>query len=295
MSPITSQVVPANGIAQHLLRRGGNGLPLLLLHGWPEWSHVWRRLMGELDPSYDLVAPDFRGFGATQKTALDPSPEATPDQLADDLLALADALGLKRFGIVAHDVGAFVAQALARRAPRRLHGLFFFNCPYPGIGARWVAPDHLTNTWYQYFHQQPWAAELIGSSPAACRIYLRRMLAHWAYREDTFDAELEAWVANFMQPGNLQGGFNWYLSIHAARLAMIEGRSAAPALIATPTRVYWGEHDPVLKVQWMDRLGEFFSDVQASAAADAGHFVHYEQPQAAAREVQRFFAALLAR
>jgi pimeloyl-ACP methyl ester carboxylesterase len=49
---------------------------------------------------------------------------------------------------VAHDVGGFVAQVIARRAPERVQGLFFFNCAYPGIGARWVEPRHLLETWY---------------------------------------------------------------------------------------------------------------------------------------------------
>ena len=53
------------------------------------------------------------------------------------------------------------------------------------------------------------------------------------------------------------------------------------ARIGTPTRVLWGAHDPVLKVSWTDRLGEFFSDLQVGVAPDAGHFVHLECPDLA--------------
>lgn len=294
MTTIASRFVDANGLRLHGLQ-AGHGTPLVLLHGWPEWSHAWRPVMTRLADRFAMTAPDFRGFGDSAKTSLAPSNDATPEQLAADTLALADALGLQRFGLVAHDVGSFVAQTIARRAPERISGLFFFNCAYPGIGARWVEPGHLLETWYQFFHQQPWAAELVGSSREACRIYLRNFLSHWSHRQDWIAPALETWVDNFMLPGNLQGGFDWYRSIHAARMASIEGRATPPPPIATPTRVLWGAHDPVLKVAWIDRLPEFFRDLQLDVAAEAGHFVHLESPDLAAQAIAVFFDRLAQR
>ena len=189
---IASRFAEVNGLRVHYLR-GGAGGTLLLLHGWPEWSHVWRPVMSRLMDRFDLIAPDFRGFGDSQKTSMGPAKDATPDGLATDTLSLVDGLGVGRFGIVAHDVGSFVAQVIARRAPERVAGLFFFNCAYPGIGARWVEPRHLLETWYQFFHQMPWVAELIGSSRDACRIYIHNFLRHWSHRKDAFDGELEQW------------------------------------------------------------------------------------------------------
>ncbi len=287
MKNISSHFVDANGIRQHYLR-GGSGRTLVLLHGWPEWSHVWRPVMSRLADEFDLVAPDFRGFGDSQKTSLMPARDATPDALATDMLALADELGLGRIGLVAHDVGSFVAQVIARRSSERIAGLFFFNCAYPGIGARWVEPRHLLEIWYQFFHQMPWAADLIGSSREACWIYIREFLRHWSYRKDAFDEELDPWVDNFMKPGNLQGGFNWYLSNHASRMAVIDGVATPPPPISIPTRVLWGEHDPVLKRSWTDRLPEFFTNLELGFVP-AGHFVHYEMPDRASEEIRRFF------
>jgi epoxide hydrolase 4 len=291
MVNIDSHFANVAGLRIHYLR-GGSGSPLLLLHGWPEWSHVWRPLIARLADAFDLIAPDFRGFGDSQKTSMHPATDATPDALATDTLAFADVLGLERFGIVTHDVGSFVAQVVTRRAPDRVAGLFFFNCAYPGIGARWVEPRHLLEIWYQFFHQQPWAADLVGSSPEACRIYLHNFLRHWAHRKDAFDDELELWVDNFLKPGNLQGGFNWYVSNHESRMAVIEGTAKVPPPIRVPTRVFWGEHDPVLQPSWADRLGEFFTDLEISFAPGAGHFVHYETPDQAAEEVRRFFGRM---
>jgi pimeloyl-ACP methyl ester carboxylesterase len=288
MKNTSSYFVEVNGLRLHYVR-SGSGQTLVLLHGWPEWSHVWRPVMPRHANEFDLVAPDFRGFGDSQKTSSTPARDATPDALAADTLALANALGLERIGLVAHDVGDFVAQVIARRVPERITGLFFFNCAYPDIGARWVEPGHLLETWYQFFHQMPWVAKLIGPSRGACRIYIHAFLRHWAYRQDALDDELEVWVDNFMKPGNLQGGFNRYLSNHASRMAVIEGVAPLPPPIGIPTRVFWGEHDPLLKGSWTDRLPGFFTDLEFSFAPEAGHSVHYETPDRASEENRRFF------
>jgi pimeloyl-ACP methyl ester carboxylesterase len=205
------------------------------------------------------------------------------------MIALLDQLGIAQIGVVAHDVGAYVAQVLARRHPERVTGLFFFNCPYPGIGRRWADGGHLIEIWYQSFHQMPWAAALVGSSREACRTYIGHFLRHWAHHPHAFDDDLEAWVDHFMRPGNLQGGFDWYLSVAAARAAVI--REQAPPLprIELPTRIMWGRRDPILKAEWVDRLPEYFRDPEVTIAEDAGHFVHYETPEPASAAIAAFF------
>ncbi len=290
MTGFKSHYIAANGIRIHYLREG-RGPSLLLLHGWPEFCRVWRKCIPALSAEFDVIAPDLRGFGDSEKPAHGPSADAGAEVHAADVLALIDGLGLQRVGIVSHDIGAYAAQWLAREHPDRLRGLFFFDCPYPGIGARWAAPEHLKEIWYQSFHQQPWAAAMVGSSREACRLYIGHFLRHWAHDTQVFNDDLEAWVDNFLKPGNLQGGFNWYISAHQARMAVIRGdapkRSRLP--ISVPARVLWGASDPVLKSEWTDRLGEFFSDIELSIAPDAGHFVHYEQPALACREIEAFF------
>lgn len=92
MDIIRSHFVEANGIRQHYLR-GGSGRTLVLLHAWPEWSHVWQPVMSRLAAQFDLVAPDFRGFGDSQKTSLTPARDATPDALATDQHSDAGLLG----------------------------------------------------------------------------------------------------------------------------------------------------------------------------------------------------------
>src|SRR4051795_12239870 len=110
--------------------RAGSGPPLILLHGWPEFWLTWEPVMTRLADRFTLYAPDLRGFGDSDK----PEGPFGPDQQAADMLALMDALGLPQAGIVGHDVGGALMQPLARKAPERIAGLFFFDFVYPGIG-----------------------------------------------------------------------------------------------------------------------------------------------------------------
>ncbi len=280
--------IEVDGLSLHVAD-AGQGSPVFLLHGWPEFWATWEPVMQRLEDRYRLIAPDFRGFGCSDNPHLEPSDQAGADVLADDILALMDALSLERAGFVGHDVGSFVMQSLARRYPERVSGLFFFNCPTVGVGARWRDPEHINQIWYQTFHQMPYAAEIVGATRDSCRAHIGHFLRHWSYKKDAFDPVLERFVDNFMRPGNLQGGFNWYISQNAARLATMAGTLPTPPKINVPTRVVWGRHDPILKSDWVDVLHDAFGDVSIDIAEDCGHFVHYEDPDLAAEEITAFF------
>lgn len=283
-----------NGINVHYVRHG-EGMPLVLLHGWPEFWFSWRKNILPLAESFDVVVPDLRGFGETEKLGLPDPPSRLLSELVEDLRGLADALGFEKFGVVSHDVGAYVAQGFARKHPDRLSGLFFFNLPYPGIGKRWAEPDHVNEIWYQSFNQQPWAASLVGESRKTCELYIRHFLDHWSHEPGLFDEDMEAWIENFMKPGNLQGGFNWYISTNESRIELIRNGPPELTKIETPTRVLWGISDKVLKAEWADRLGDYFANYDFTPAPEAGHFVHYERPDLANKEIAEFFHAIRAR
>jgi len=274
----------ANGAAFHVARTG-TGQPLLLLHGWPEFWLTWEPVMTRLAGRYTLIAPDLRGFGDSDK----PNGPYGPDQHAVDMLALMDALGVKRFGVVGHDVGGAAMQPLARSAPERLTGLFFFDFVYPGIGARMGAPDRLNHIWYQSFHQMEMAPALVGATRESCRTYIGHFLKDWSYRKDAFDGVLEAFTDNFLKQGNLAGGFAHYRAAHAGRVKMMQGEAPKLAPIDVPTCVRWAEHDPLFPYVWTDRMGETFSRLDLAMFADVGHFPHREDPDRAASEIGAFF------
>ena len=195
---------------------------LLLLHGWPEFWATWLPLMNRLHGGLRLIAPDLRGFGDSAKAAA-PRSDVGANSHADDMASLVVALGLDSVGVVGHDVGAYAAQAMARRHPQLVERLLFFNCPTQSIAGRWVHDGHVNEVWYQSFQQLPLAEALIGLSRQSCALYFSHFLTHWCHRKDAFDPALELWIDNFMKPGNLRGGFDWYRSQNAARLAAIDG------------------------------------------------------------------------
>ncbi|TXM63612.1 alpha/beta hydrolase [Methylobacterium sp. WL120] len=290
MPTIRHDTLPLNGLDLHVAQVG-SGPPLLLLHGWPEFWLTWEPVMTRLSERFTCIAPDLRGFGLTGKPDAGPNDKVGPKAHVQDMLALLDALGLDRVGVVSHDVGAYVAQGLAHAAPERLEGLFYFDCPYGGIGPRLGAPENLREIWYQSFHLMPYAAELVGSSREACKTYVGGILRHWSGpNPHAFDDVIEDFVDNFLQPGNLQGGFDWYLSQNAGRIAMIRGEAPVPKPIAVPTCIRWGDSSPLFPYAWTDRLPEYFSNLDLAPFPGAAHFPHREKPDAAAAEIARFFS-----
>ena len=120
-----SRFVQANGIRQHVVV-GGDGPPLLLVHGWPENWYAWRFVMPGLR-DFTVIAPDQRGIGLSEKTP-GGYDAAT---LADDLVALMGALGHERFAVVGHDTGYIIGYALAADHRDRVDRLVVAEIPGP--------------------------------------------------------------------------------------------------------------------------------------------------------------------
>ena len=137
------------------------------------------------------------------------------------------------------------------------------------------------------------APALVGATRKSCRAYIGHFLRHWAHRQEWLDdGVLEAWVDNFLKPGNLTGGFAYYRAAHAGRVAIM--REQAPVLppIGVPTCVRWAEHDPLFPYAWTDRLGETFADLDLAIFEGVGHFPHREHPDRAGAEIASFFSRI---
>ena len=125
-----SRFVRANGITQHVVI-GGGGPPLVLIHGWPETWYAWRFLMPRLAQRFTVIAPDQRGIG--RSTAATDGYDAA--NLANDVVALVDALGYGRFAAVGHDTGYIIGYALAADHPDRVARIALAEIPGPpGVG-----------------------------------------------------------------------------------------------------------------------------------------------------------------
>lgn len=274
------------GIRIHFVRRGA-GDPVLLLHGWPGFWYDWRRVLPLLDGEADLIAPDLRGFGRSDKPVGDPVEIYAPQVHAGDMVELLDHLGIDRVVIAAHDIGATVAQALALFMPHRVGALALFNPPYVGIGERRFEPEAQREFWYQQLHLKPWAQDLIGRDRETVRTYLGHFYDHWVGRKETVrPAELEHIVDAYARPDAVRGSIEYYRA-RAWQRAKEATADPDPFRIETPTVILWGEEDPVIPARWSDRVPEFFPNATLDLLPGVGHFVPFEAPDEAADAIRR--------
>ena len=136
-STFASRYVNAGGLRQHVVS-GGDGPPLLLVHGWPQTWYAWRLIMPALASNFHVIAPDQRGIGLSGR----PEDGYDTGTLAADLIALMDELGHQRFAVFGHDTGMWIGYALAADYPDRVARLAVAETPLPGVSP---SPPLFTN------------------------------------------------------------------------------------------------------------------------------------------------------
>jgi len=149
----TSRYIDTGEVRLHAVT-GGDGPPLLLVHGWPQTWYAWRMLMPALARDFSVVAVDQRGIGLSGK----PQGAYDTGTLANDLVALMDALGHRRFALYGTDVGMPIAYALAADHPDRVDRLVVSEAPLPGISPSpplFLPPLLNERLWHLAFNQLP--------------------------------------------------------------------------------------------------------------------------------------------
>jgi pimeloyl-ACP methyl ester carboxylesterase len=126
----TSRYIDTGGLRQHVVT-GGEGPPLLLVHGWPQTWYAWRLMMPALARDFSVVAPDQRGCGLSGK----PQDGYDTATLARDLAEVMDTLGHRRFAVAGHDTGMWIGYALAADHPGRVARLAVAEAAMPGVSA----------------------------------------------------------------------------------------------------------------------------------------------------------------
>lgn len=255
---------------------------VVLLHGWPGVPSDFDRVV-DLLPEVDVTIPGLRGFGAAFDGDL-PVAEATAEAHARRVLAQIGAGGADTGGrrgrtvIAGYDIGSRIAQALLRLAPGRFDGAVLTPA-YPGIGERAADPALASVFWYQHFHREQIAVDLIDGRPDAVRSYLDHVWRAWR-GPDTASAHpsQDEVVAAYSRPGAFAASIRWY---RANR-----GYSGDPTPIETPSIMLWPTDDPLFPIAWADRLDEHFTDAVLTPVPGSGHFVPIEAPEAFAAAVR---------
>jgi pimeloyl-ACP methyl ester carboxylesterase len=149
----TGRYVNAGDVRLHAVI-GGDGPPLLLVHGWPQTWYAWRMLMPTLARDFQVIAVDQRGIGLSDK----PEEGYDTGTLAGDLVALMDALGHQRFALYGTDTGMAIAYAVAADHPDRVERLVVSEAPLPGVTPSpplLLPPPLNARLWHLAFNQLP--------------------------------------------------------------------------------------------------------------------------------------------
>ena len=259
--------------------RTGSGPAVLLLHGWPGDRTDYRAVVPLVAPSADVIVPDLRGFGESDKHAADPAREYNAAAQARSIAGLIGELGLGQVVLAGYDIGSRIAQAIARDRPDLVRALVVAP-PLPGIGDRILTSGAQREFWYQAFHQLELSTQLVDGQPEAVRAYLRHFWSHWSgpgYQPSS--PHLDHLVSVYGAPGAFAASIAWYRAGAGSVAASLAEQAPAPdGRIAVPVTVLWPEHDPLFPREWSDRLGEFFAAAELTWLDGAGHFSPLEAP-----------------
>lgn len=278
-------------VGKMFARVGGNGPPLLALHGYPQTNVMWHRVAPALASRFTVICADLPGYGwsAAPEPQNDHSPY-TKRAMARVMIEVMEALGFIEFRLVGHDRGGRVAYRLALDEPRRVERLAVLDI-VPTY-AMWYGMDrHLAmKVWHWLFLAQPYPFPEIVISKAPAE-YLEWKMASWTKQKDLsqFDPRALAHYRTFFRdPSRLRATCEDYRAGPTGDLAADEADRAANKRIDCRMLVLWGaagipnESGP-LEV-WQD-----WASHVTGRAIDSGHFLCEENPGETANELLKFF------
>jgi pimeloyl-ACP methyl ester carboxylesterase len=266
--------------------------PIILLHGFPESHRTWRHVAPALARDHFVIAPDQRGFGASDKPV---GVEAyRVDATVGDILALADAFRIHRFTLVGHDWGGAISWTAALRHPDRLKRLVIVNAPHPLIFQRSVIDDPAQRQASQYIRAFRSPMMEKGIDAMGVDAFFDKSFGGHVDLSRIPSDERGAYLDDWKQEGALTAMLNWYRASDLVVPAMDE-EARQPAWthapfpkVRVPTLVLWGMRDKALLPLQLDGLSDLVEGLRVVRIEDAGHFVPWEKPEPVAAAIQDF-------
>jgi len=299
-------MVTTNGI-QLAVYEQGEGLPVVLCHGFPELAFSWRHQLPSLTKvGYHAIAPDQRGYGASDKPA---AVEAYRiDHLCDDLVGLLDAKGIKQAVFCGHDWGGAVVWMMPVLHADRVAGVIGVNTPMslpspqppiatlrqfrgsdnymvkfqePGLADKALAAD--VRKTFQLFMRRGglFNAQEFAKLPADAperKFQLLKMLEQpvESFGGEVFlsDADLDVFVRTYQKTG-FTGGINWYRNIDR-NWELTKDR---PRNVEVPCMYVGAEDDVVLPPSSANGMEKFIPQLEKSTIKACGHWTQQERPE----------------
>ncbi|SEO79927.1 haloacetate dehalogenase [Aquisalimonas asiatica] len=278
--------VTANGTDIHL-RKGGDGPPLLLLHGYPQTHVMWHPIAERLAERYTVICPDLRGYGDSAKPASDDrhAPYSKRAMAADQVAVMAH-FGFDRFQVVGHDRGARVGHRMALDHPDRVARLAVLDI-VPTRDVFRTADQALATAYYHWFfliQSDGLPEHMIGLDP---EYYLRDKLRRWSRVPDAFDERaVQEYLRCFRAPATIHATCEDYRA--AATIDLEHDEADLHLRVQCPLLALWGELGFVgqmydVPAVWRERADHVTGDGLA-----CGHFLVEEAPEETLAALQAF-------
>ena len=267
-NPITLQSIEVNELAFNC-RTSGLKNPregVILLHGFPETSHMWNELIPILaDKGYKVVAPDQRGY----------NPESLPrktseyklKKLCEDILAIGDYYGFEQFHLVGHDWGSSVGWALASLNPERILSWSALSVPHlkAFMKAYKTDKDQKKKSRYIGFFKLPLLPEWYLSFND-----YSKLIDLWS---KSSDEQIEIYLETFSKKRVLKSALNWY----RANVGKITPEvSSLLGDVNVPTVLIWGKYDPAIGRKGVEGTDKYMQGPYELIELDAGHWLIQE-------------------
>jgi len=287
MQTFRHDAVVVNGVRLHYVE-GGRGDPILLVPGWPQSWYAWRFVMPLLAAAgHRVIAVDLRGMGDSDH----PQDGYDATTVARDLHELVQVLDLNKDGrltVAAHDVGAWMAYALAADWPADVHRLALMEAALPGVtppAPAGIADDGANaRSWHFAFNRLPDLPEILVQGHE--RAYLGWLFAQKSAKPWVFTPpDLDEYVRVFVQPGGARSAFAYYRSAFGIS-ALDRNRDRARRKLVLPVLTIGGQYG--VGDLLLNTMTTAATDVRGVQLAGCGHFVLEEGPHEVAKELLEF-------
>ncbi len=271
--------VEVNGFKIHYVS-AGLGQPVVLLHGFPETSYAWRKVMPALGAQFRVIAPDLPGCGDSDK----PNGSYDKQTVAGQIYQLVHFLELGPINLVGHDVGMMVAYAYAAAHRTEVQRLVLMEAALPGLGLEELY-DALK---YPRMYHLPLFEAPNGLAEALIAGREKMFVSHFM-RQQTYDptgpeeAALEEYARRLAAPGALRGGIEYFRSHKmdaAANRESARTKLPMPVLTVGGTASFGANLAPQIK--------PLVEQMESVMIEECGHYLAEEQPERVSEVLLRF-------
>jgi pimeloyl-ACP methyl ester carboxylesterase len=278
---VTHHWVRARGVEFHYAEAGSGDDVVLCLHGWPQHWYEWRHLMPALADRHRVLALDLRGFGWSEA----PKDGYEKENLADDVLAVLDELGIERVKLVGHDWGGWIGFLLAMREPQRFERYLALNILTPWTSTRAMAPQ-IWRFWYQWMISSPGLGYGLHRSGS----FIPKVLVGGSVQKKVWDdATIHAFSDTFTEPARAHAAVQVYRTFTLREAPEIARGRYAKTRLEVPTKLLFGKGDQALPYSLLQGYERHADAMEVELIDDCGHFIADEMPGLVAERALAFF------